>query len=270
MQKRPNILNQELKVFFVNFNDPLYVKLEKLEIMIKLVDLRTVDQFLHEVKEYAQEIDIDFVKKSVSAIGRCAIKLDRAADRCVQTLLDLIRTKVDYLVQEAVKVIKDIFRKYPNKYESIIKDLCENLRALDNSDAKASMIWIVGEYGERIDNSVDLMTTFAENFSEETDQVQQAILTASVKIYLKLEGEAEDMIVQILKKATEETDNPDLRNRGYIYWRMLSTDPEAVKSVVLAEKPAISEDSSNFDSALLEKLIANIGTLSSVFSKPPE
>ena len=82
---------------------------------------------MHEVKEYAQEIDIPFVKKSVSAIGRCAIKLERAADRCVQALLDLIRTKVDYLVQEAVKVIKDIFRKYPNEYESIIKDLCDNL-----------------------------------------------------------------------------------------------------------------------------------------------
>ena len=83
IQKRPQILNHELKVFFVNFQDPLYVKLEKLEIMVKLVDLKTVDQFLHEVKEYAQEIDIPFVKKSVSAIGRCAIKLERAADRCV-------------------------------------------------------------------------------------------------------------------------------------------------------------------------------------------
>jgi len=76
-------LNNEIKVFFVNFNDPLYVKLEKLEIMIKLVDLKTVDQFLHEVKEYASEVDVPFVKKSVNAIGRCAIKLDRAADRCV-------------------------------------------------------------------------------------------------------------------------------------------------------------------------------------------
>jgi len=51
--------------------------------MIKLVDLKTVDQFLHEVKEYASEVDVPFVKKSVNAIGRCAIKLDRAADRCV-------------------------------------------------------------------------------------------------------------------------------------------------------------------------------------------
>lgn len=54
-------------------------------------------------------------------------------------------------------MIKDIFRKYPNKYESIIKDLCENLRALDSSDAKASMIWIIGEYGDRIDNSIELI-----------------------------------------------------------------------------------------------------------------
>jgi AP-1 complex subunit beta-1 len=76
IQKRPNILTNELKVFFVNFADPLYVKLEKLEIMIKLVDLQSADQFLHEMKEYAQEVDVPFVKQSVSAIGRCAIKLE--------------------------------------------------------------------------------------------------------------------------------------------------------------------------------------------------
>ena len=124
VQKRGEILREgaELKVFFCNFNDPLYVKLEKLEIMIRLVDLKTVDQFLHETKEYAQELDVPFVRKAVSAIGRCAIKLEKAADRCVQALIELVRTKVDYLVQESVKVIKNILRRYPNRYESIIKD----------------------------------------------------------------------------------------------------------------------------------------------------
>ena len=64
-------------------------------------------------------------------------------------------------------VIKDIFRKYPNKYESIIRDLCENLKVLDNADARAAMIWIIGEYGDRIDNSIDLMFNFSENFKEQ-------------------------------------------------------------------------------------------------------
>lgn len=30
----------------------------------------------------------------------------------------------------------------------------------------------------------------------------------------------------VLNNATQETDNPDLRDRAYVYWRMLSTDPE--------------------------------------------
>jgi AP-1 complex subunit beta-1 len=91
-------------------------------------------------------------------------------------------------------VIKDIFRKYPNKYESIIKDLCENLKALDNQDARASMIWIIGEYGERIDNALELMLNFSENFKDEARKVQLAILNASVKLYLKLETAAEDLV----------------------------------------------------------------------------
>lgn len=59
-------------------------------------------------------------------------------------LLELIQTKVNYVVQEAVIVIKDIFRKFPNRYESIIGTLCENLDTLDEPEAKASMIWIIG------------------------------------------------------------------------------------------------------------------------------
>ena len=68
------------------------------------------------------------------------------------------------MVQEAVVVIKDIFRKYPNKYESIIATLCENLEDLDEPDAKASMVWIIGEYAERIDNADELLESFLESF----------------------------------------------------------------------------------------------------------
>ena len=171
IQKRPYIIDKEIRVFFCGFQDPLYVKLEKLEILIRLADLKNVDSLLSELKEYAQEVDVLFVRRAISAIGRVAVKLEKAADRCVQTLHGLVKTQIDYVVQEAVIVIKDIFRKYPNRYESIIKDLCENLKALDNVDARASMVWIVGEYGDRIDNAVDLMLNFSSNFKDEAKKV---------------------------------------------------------------------------------------------------
>lgn len=133
---------------------------------------------------------MDFVRRAIRAIGQCAIKIDSAAERCVNALLDLIRTRVSYVVQEAVVVIKvskgivsirntesdfcciqDIFRKYPNQYEGIIPTLCASLEELDEPEAKASLIWILGEYAEKIDNSDELLTSFLETFADESAQV---------------------------------------------------------------------------------------------------
>lgn len=65
-----------------------------------------------------------------------------------------------------------------------------------------------------------------DGFLEEPDSVKLAILTATVKLYLKKPEEGEDMIENVLKLSTEEADNPDLKDRAYIYWRMLSADPQ--------------------------------------------
>ncbi|XP_052216549.1 AP-1 complex subunit beta-1-like [Dreissena polymorpha] len=269
VQKRSDILKNEMKVFFVKYNDPIYVKLEKLDIMIRLTSQANIAQVLAELKEYATEVDVDFVRKSVRAIGRCAIKVEPAAERCVSTLLDLIQTKVNYVVQEAIVVIKDIFRKYPNKYESIIATLCENLDTLDEPEARASMIWIIGEYAERIDNADELLESFLEGFQDENTQVQLQLLTAIVKLFLKRPTDTQELVQQVLSLSTQDSDNPDLRDRGYIYWRLLSTDPAAAKEVVLAEKPLISEETDLIEPTLLDELICHISSLASVYHKPP-
>jgi vesicle coat complex subunit len=75
--------------------------MEKLEIMIKLASVKNIEKVLLEFKEYASEVDVEFVRKAVLAIGRCAIKIAQAAERCIQVLLELIQTKVNYVVQES-------------------------------------------------------------------------------------------------------------------------------------------------------------------------
>lgn len=39
---------------------------------------------------------MDFVRKSVRAIGKLAIKIEPAANLCISTLLELVATKVSY------------------------------------------------------------------------------------------------------------------------------------------------------------------------------
>ena len=171
LQKQPDILSKEMRVFFCKYNDPPYLKLQKIEIMVRISNERNTDQLLAELKEYAMEVDMDFVRRAVRAIGQVAIKIEGATEKSVNTLLDLIATKVHYVVQEAIVVIKDIFRKYPG-YEGIIPTLCQCIDELDEPNARSAIIWIIGEYAEKINNAGEVLAGFVDGFNEEFAQVR--------------------------------------------------------------------------------------------------
>ncbi|KAG9005671.1 beta-adaptin [Tulasnella sp. JGI-2019a] len=270
LQKRPDILQNEMRVFFCKYNDPSYVKMEKLDIMVRLAGEKNVDALLSELKEYASEVDVDFVRRAVRAIGQTAIRIDSAAERCVHVLLELISTRVSYVVQEAVVVMKDIFRKYHDSYEGIIPILCASLEELDEPEAKASLIWIIGEYADKIDNADELLEVYVQTFTEESYQVQLQTLSAVVKLFLKKPDSAQGLVQKVLETATKDCDSPDVRDRAYIYWRLLSTDPAAAKAVVLALRPPISLPRTTVSPAVLEELLGEIGSLASVYHKPAE
>ena len=81
LQAKPDILSKELRVFFCKYNDPPYVKLQKLEIMVRIANDKNFEQLLAELKEYALEVDMDFVRRAVKAIGQVAIKIDNASEK---------------------------------------------------------------------------------------------------------------------------------------------------------------------------------------------
>ena len=266
VQKFPELLSSSVKVFFCKYTDPIYIKLEKLELLIMLVSQFNVDQVLTEFKDYATEIDVEFVRRTVRGIGRIAVKLNSAdsAAKCISVLLSLIEMKTNYVVQESVTIVRDIFRKYPTDYELIISALCENLESLDQPDAKASMIWILGEYADRIESCHEIIGSFLQYFTDEPAIVQIQLLTAAVKLYLKSPSTGQDVVTEALRLATEETDNPDIRDRAYIYWRMLSSDPEATKAVVAGQKPGLKYEPNSLDHSVLDRLIDQLSLVSSV------
>lgn len=52
IQRRPAVLKNDVKVFFCKYNDPIYVKLAKLEIMYRLARAENATEVLAELQEY--------------------------------------------------------------------------------------------------------------------------------------------------------------------------------------------------------------------------
>ena len=260
IQKRPIIFEKDIKIFFSSFTEPLYNKLEKLEIIYKLVSMNNIDIVLNELKEYASDVDIKFVRRSVKLIGQCAIKLEKAAQRCVETLVELVKTQVSFVIQEAIIALKDIFRRYPNTFEGAMAIINENLRTLDDPEAKAALIWIIGEYSDRIEGAENQLIKFIDNLKEEPYVIQINILDSATKTFLKCQSEESyNILNQVFDFCTKECEDPDVRDRGYMYYRLMTIDPQLASKIIVNDKPRINEDVSGFD-----------GTMATIYEKPPE
>lgn len=55
-----------------------------------------------------------------------------------------------------------------------------------------------------------------------------------------------------------------------MYWRLLSSNPQIARNVVLSEKPPITTTIQSLPPALLDRLLSELSTLASVYHKPPE
>lgn len=56
------------------------------------------------------------------------------------------------------------------------------------------MVWVMGEYAGRIGNGDELLECFLEGFHGESTQVQLALLTAIVKLFLKEPSETQELV----------------------------------------------------------------------------
>lgn len=91
-----------------------------------------------------------------------------------------------------------------------------------------------------------------------------------VKLFLKKPDESQGLVQKVLQAATAENDNPDIRDRAYVYWRLLSSDPQVAKNIVLSSRPQITSTIPVLPAPLLDSLIPNLSSLASVYQKPPQ
>lgn len=274
LEKYPQVLTKEVRVFFIKYSDPLYLKLEKLEIVISLANESNCALLLSELKEYAMEIEPALVSKSIQAIGAVAIKLSSSVVQAANLLISLMEQRGgELIINEAVGVFTQILRRYPGRNDliTLIVPLISNhIDELTDPQSLAGYVWLLGEYPKYFTALKTKLETLVENFLEYDSLLQLSILTSVVKVNLVLPSAGCSSLLQrVLEKATKECENADVRDKAFIYWRLLSTSSsEAQQSVIAAKMPPIKTTISSFNPVVLDALIKELSTLSSVFHKP--
>ena len=65
------------------------MKMEKVEVLIKVADSNNVDMVLNELKEYTNDVDAELVSCAVKAIGHIILKVEKGARRAVEIIKEI-------------------------------------------------------------------------------------------------------------------------------------------------------------------------------------
>lgn len=271
----PQLLNREISVFFCKFNDPLYLKLEKIEILVRLCNESNSELLLSELKEYSMEFDRDFVDRAIRGIGQIAIKVEPISQKAVDSLYDLCVTRAKSVTNQAIIVLQELLRRYPRKYTATILPIIADFKLDDVEqyppDTLSSYVWIVGEYCKDMPHLHSKLSSIVSHFEEVDSTVQLSILTTVVKVNLtRPDSDTKSALQKVLDTATNSVENVDVRDKAFIYWRLLSlSDSERAREIVLRKLPILESTIEKIPPVLLNELLHQLSTLASVYHKSP-
>ncbi|GAB5572123.1 AP-3 complex subunit beta-2 isoform X3 [Prionailurus iriomotensis] len=183
--KRRGMFEPYLKSFYIRSTDPTQIKILKLEVLTNLANETNTPTVLREFQTYIRSMDKDFVAATIQAIGRCATNIGRVRDTCLNGLVQLLSNRDELVVAESVVVIKKLLQMQPAQHGEIIKHLAKLTDNIQVPMARASILWLIGEYCEHVPKiAPDVLRKMAKSFTAEEDIVKLQIINLAAKLYL--------------------------------------------------------------------------------------
>ncbi|KAG7523271.1 AP-3 complex subunit beta-2 isoform X6 [Solea senegalensis] len=242
--KRRGMFEPYLKSFYIRSTDPTQIKVLKLEVLTNLANETNISTILREFQTYIKSMDKDFVAATIQAIGRCATNIGEVRDTCLNGLVQLLSNRDELVVAESVVVIKKLLQMQPEKHSDIIKHMAKLIDNIQVPMARASILWLIGEYCEHVPKiSPDVLRKMAKSFTNEEDIVKLQIINLAAKLYLTNSKQTK-LLTQYVLNLAKYDQNYDIRDRArFIRQLIVPTEKSGAlskyaKKLFLALKPA--------------------------------
>ncbi|CDO95914.1 unnamed protein product [Kluyveromyces dobzhanskii CBS 2104] len=282
----PDLLKKELRIFYVKFNDPLYVKIEKLDILIRLLpadNMKQCQMLFNELKEYAKDFDHEFVTKAIQSISQLAIKVSNGGEDTHDKFLNTVMEEFISIIQDreefrdiSMICIGDLLR-YDSDSNLIdnasraqlvaIISSWQDIETVFTSDlGSCNYIWFITNYtSESLETKLQPLVEIFEDLGTLT---QMALLMGAVKCHNSVSG---SFLENILQLCTTDVHDLDIRDMAMMYWRCLSIEngDQVINQLFdRHEIPKLHSTLDHFSPEMLKSLLQELSTLSSVYFKP--
>ncbi|KAG2699745.1 hypothetical protein I3843_07G203400 [Carya illinoinensis] len=250
------------------YNEPSYVKKLKLEMLTAVANESNTYEIVTELCEYAANVDIPIARESIRAVGKIALQ-QYDVNAIVDRLLQFLEMEKDYVTAEALVLVKDLLRKYPQWSQDCIAVVGNiSSKNIQEPKAKAALIWMLGEYSQDMHDAPYILESLIENWEDEhSAEVRLHLLTAVMKCFFKRPPETQKALGAALAAGLADF-HQDVHDRALFYYRLLQYNVSVAQRVVDPPKQAVSVFADTQSSEIKDRIFDEFNSLSVVYQKP--
>uniref|UniRef100_A0A3Q4HEH7 Adaptor related protein complex 3 subunit beta 1 n=1 Tax=Neolamprologus brichardi TaxID=32507 RepID=A0A3Q4HEH7_NEOBR len=261
--QRKGMFEPFIKSFYVRSTDATHIKTLKLEILTNLANEANISTILREFQTYVKSQDKAFAAATIQAIGRCATNISEVTDTCLNGLVLLLSNRDETVVAESIVVIKKLLQTQPTQHGDIIKHMAKLFDSVTVPMARASILWLMGEYCEKVPKiAPDVLRKMAKTFTAEEDIVKLQTVNLAAKLYLTNSKQTK-LLTQYILNLGKYDQNYDIRDRTRFIRQLIVPNEKSgalskyARRILLAPKPAPV-----LESAFKDRDRYQLGTLS--------
>ncbi|KAL1253337.1 hypothetical protein QQF64_018030, partial [Cirrhinus molitorella] len=242
--QRKGMFEPFMKSFYVRSTDATHIKTLKLEILTNLANEANISTILREFQTYVKSQDKAFAAATIQAIGRCATNISEVTDTCLNGLVLLLSSRDETVVAESVVVIKKLLQTQPSQHSDIIKHMAKLFDNITVPMARASILWLMGEYCEHVPKiAPDVLRKMAKSFTSEEDIVKLQTVNLAAKLYLTNSKQTK-LLTQYILNLGKYDQNYDIRDRTRFIRQLIVPNEKSgalskyARRILMAPKPA--------------------------------
>lgn len=268
-RRAPMIFSSIYPSFYCRVNDPSYIKDLKLQVLSSLANDNNAYEIVTELTEYVTDIDEHVARESIRAVGRIALEVEDVP-ALLDRLIGFLELDKPCVTEETLIQLKDVLRRYPHVAEVAIASLNSlSPQDVEDPEARAAFIWILGEHGSGIQDAPYLLEPLVEEWASQAVIVRLTLLTAAAKLFFMRPAECQPVLGSTLAAAVADVDQ-DVHDRALLYFRLLQHDVSEAKRII---RPAMSHVVSFAEEQtpeIADRIFAEFNSLSVIYRRPSD
>lgn len=222
------------KYFFCKYNEPIYVKIRKVQLLPRIVSEQNLNDILEELTLCCMDLDPKVTSEAIHSLGTIAQLNPSLSVRVHEKLTALLELREGQVTSEVLKVLQKMDLS-EETLAKVIVPIEQSLDEITSEDGRKALLWLIGRFGRHSDASPYILERlFSEMEDDCNSLLNLSLLSCAVRLFLQRPAECQGVLGGVLEHCLSSS-NADIKDQALFYYQLLKVGVPEAKRVLLID-----------------------------------